>query len=121
MKLRIRGNSIRLRLTQAELAALLASGAVEDCVAFPSGESLRYRLESGAESAAAELGARGILARFPADAVRRWAQPDQVSLQAEQPLDGGDSLKLLDEKDFRCLSPREDDDGADLFPNPELR
>jgi len=46
------------------------------------------------------------------------AQPDEVSLQAEQPLGDGENLKLLVEKDFRCLSPREGEDDADLFPNP---
>jgi Family of unknown function (DUF7009) len=118
MKLRVRGNSIRLRLSQADLASLLASGAVEERLAFPSGQSLSYRLESGAESAAAELSDRGIVVRFPAEALRRWAQPDKVSLQAEQPLGGGDSLQLLVEKDFKCLNPREAEDDADLFPNP---
>ena len=118
MKLRVRGNSIRLRLSQADLESLLATGAVEERVTFPAGRSLRYRLESGAGSATADLGDGGIVVRFPVEAIRRWAQPDEVSLEAEQPLGEGECLKLLVEKDFRCLSPREGEDDADLFPNP---
>ena len=118
MKLRIRGNSIRLRLSQADLELLLATGAVEERVTFPAGQSLRYRLESGAESAAADLLDRGIVIRFPVEAIERWAQPEEVSLEAEQPLRDGERLKLLVEKDFRCLNSREGEDDADLFPNP---
>jgi len=119
MKLRVRGNSIRLRLAQSEVAALLATGAVEECLSFPAGESLRYRLERSAEAdAAAQFCDGAIAVRFPATVIDRWGQSAEVSMQAEQPLAGGESLRLLVEKDFRCLSPRDDEDDADLFPNP---
>lgn len=119
MKLRVRGNSIRLRLSQTDLATLLEAGAVEDGVAFPSGQLLRYRLESGAELAAtAQFNDRTILVRFPAQAIRRWARPDEVTLRAEQPLGDRESLTLLVEKDFKCLSTSEGEDDAELFPNP---
>ena len=119
MKLRVRGNSIRLRLTQTEVATLLATGAVEECLNFPTGEALRYRLERAtAADTAARLCDGKIVIRFPAAIVDRWGQSAEVSMQAEQPLGGGESLRLLVEKDFRCLSPRDDEDDADLFPNP---
>ncbi|GIT14245.1 MAG: hypothetical protein CM1200mP36_00010 [Gammaproteobacteria bacterium] len=37
----------------------------------------------------------------------------------EQSLDDGGRLKILVEKDFVCLAPREgEEDEADMFPNP---
>ena len=118
MKLRIRGNSIRLRLSQSDLATLLDGGAVEDCVAFPAGPVLTYRLESSAgESAAAEYGTDRVVIRFPAVDIEVWSRPEEVALRAALPLGDG-ILELLVEKDFKCLSPRAGEDAADLFPNP---
>lgn len=118
MKLRILGNSIRLRLSQSDVAALLDGGAVEDSIVFPAGPVLTYRLESCAgESAEADYDNNRVVVRFPAADIEAWAQPAEVTLHAELPL-GDDRLELLVEKDFRCLSPRDREDDADLFPNP---
>jgi len=118
MKLRIRGNSIRLRLSQTDLSMLLNGGVVEDSVAFPAGPVLTYRLEtSSGESAAAEYASDRVAIRFPAGEIEAWAQPEEVALRAELPAGDG-LLELLLEKDFRCLSPRVGEDDADLFPNP---
>ncbi|HSG65808.1 MAG TPA: hypothetical protein VLD39_12440, partial [Gammaproteobacteria bacterium] len=66
MKLRIRGNSIRLRLSPDDLATLVRSGAVEDSVSFPGGQRLRYRLESArADEGRAELAGPAIIVQFP--------------------------------------------------------
>lgn len=119
MKLRIRGNSIRLRVSPEDLATLLGSGVVEEAVSFPAGRALRYRLESVADApASAELTGTAIVVRFPADAVSRWSEPGEVAMRAEQALAGGQTLHLLVEKDFECLVPREGEDQDALFPNP---
>ena len=120
MKLRVLGNSVRLRLSQTDLATLLAGGAVEESVSFPSGGALRYRLERArVEVALADYRDGAIVLRFPAEAVDRWARPQEVSMRAELSLGAGEVLKLLVEKDFRCLSPRGDEEDADdLFANP---
>jgi len=118
MKLRIRGNSIRLRLSQGDLAALLDGGAVEDSVVFPAGPVLTYRLEMGAgESAEADYATDRVVIRFPVAEIETWARPDEVTMRAELPLGDG-LLELLVEKDFRCLSPRDGEDDTDLFANP---
>lgn len=118
MKLRVLGNSIRLRLSQSDLTALLDSGAVEENVVFPAGPVLTYRLESSeADDAEADFSDGRVVVRFPALDIERWAQPEQVTMRAELSLGDG-QLELLVEKDFRCLSPREGEDDSDLFPNP---
>ncbi len=44
MKLRIKGDSLRLRLTQGEVTALDTGGVVEEKVRFGGGAALIYRL-----------------------------------------------------------------------------
>lgn len=118
MKLRILGNSIRLRLSQGDLATLLDRGAIEESVVFPAGPTLIYRLESHAgESAEADYANDRIVVRFPVAAIEKWSRPHEVTMQAALPL-GNDRLELLVEKDFQCLSPRDGEDDSDLFPNP---
>ena len=49
MKLRLQGNSVRLRLTRSEVERLRETGLVEESVDFGPGELLAYRLQSRLE------------------------------------------------------------------------
>jgi hypothetical protein len=42
----------------------------------------------------------------------------QISLEAEQPLNADEKLKLLIEKDFACLVGRAAEEDAGAFPHP---
>ena len=119
MKLRIRGNSVRIRLSQSEMARLAADGAVEDAVAFAPGERLGYRVvvREDADAAAAYESDR-VTITLPRARFERWLLPEEVSIRAEQPLGGEDRLLILVEKDFTCLTPRQGEEDSDLFPNP---
>ena len=55
----------------------------------------------------------------PTEILTIWANSNEVSLLYELSLDHDNVLKLLIEKDFACLTPREDEDESDLFPHPE--
>jgi hypothetical protein len=123
MKIRMRGNSVRVRLTRGEVARLAAEGRVEEATEFGPGPGGRlvYSLESSDE-------ARGLGARFsegrirltvPADAAERWAASDEVSLESEQQLGVGPSLRILVEKDFACLTKRAGEEDADTYPHPQ--
>ena len=125
MKLRILGNSVRFRVSQAELAQLTTDGYVEDSVAFGPGAWLVYRLEvvdsgtgAAAESISAGYDGNGVRVVLPRAIVDVWQQPEEVSIRGEQALPDGDNLNILVEKDFTCLIPREGEDQSDLFPNP---
>lgn len=120
MKLRIRGNSVRLRVSQSELDDLTAAGFTEDRVRFAPGAELVYRLAVAPEGPLrAELAEGRISVTMPRREFERWLQPDEVSVRGEQRIDGDDRLAILVEKDFACLAPREGEDESDLFPNPE--
>lgn len=120
MKLRIRGNTIRLRLTQGEVDTFLSSGRVEEFTHLGPGERLVYALEASAT--ASDLAARfdgGRLTVFvPEAAARDWATTEQVGLEGEQPVEAGTLLSILVEKDFECLHRRPTEDDADTFPHP---
>lgn len=120
MKLRIRGNTLRFRLTQGEVDALAASGRVEDGVTFGPGARLVYALATSARAAAPEARLEGarVEVTLPEAAVRAWASTEQVGIEADQAIEGGGSLRLLVEKDFACLKPRTGEDDEDAFPNP---
>ena len=46
MKLRLQGNSVRLRLTRSEVERLRETGLVEESVDFGAGAALAYRLQT---------------------------------------------------------------------------
>ena len=120
MKLRIRDNSIRIRLTRTEVDSLRSSGSVAAATGFPGGREFQYRVESSPAivNPAAFFSDNTISVRLPESAVLAWATTGQVSLPGEQVLDDGAKLTILVEKDFTCLAPREGEDESDMFPHP---
>lgn len=122
MKLRIRGNSIRLRLGESEIAQLAKTGRVSESTPFSAlpGNQLTYTVVTSA--AESEISARlldnEIKVTVPEVLGRGWANSAQVGLKHEQRIDGGVSLSIVIEKDFRCLEPRPGEDQSDSFPNP---
>lgn len=121
MKLRIRDNSIRLRLSQSEVATIRSVGIVGGKVTFAADSRLVYCLESSPACVdpAARFADGELLVRLPEAIVIQWADSDEISIEATQSLDDGDSLKILIEKDFACLTPREEEDESDLYPHPQ--
>ena len=121
MKLRIRDNSVRLRLTRTEVDTLRETGVVIATTGFPGGREFRYRVESSPASVnpGALFSDNMITVRLPETAVLAWATTEQVSLAGEQLLDDGEKLAVLVEKDFACLAPREGEDESDMYPHPQ--
>ncbi len=119
MKLRILGNSVRIRVSQVELAQIVSAGQVEEIVEFGGGAHLTYRVRTVPVGAiAAFYHGHCVSVELPNSAVERWQQPEEVSIRGEQVLPGGGKLKILVEKDFVCLAPRDGEDQSSLFPNP---
>ncbi len=122
MKLRLLDDSIRLRLSRGEVTTADEHGVVEGQTRFPDGSVFTFALEAlegSSKPSAAYTGDRMVV-RLPAAEIAAWAGDDSaVSLTGELELPLGGPLKLLVEKDFRCLSPREGEDQSDLFTNPD--
>ena len=120
MKLRIRDNSIRLRLERSEVDTLRDKGLVAAKTGFPGGRDLGYVVESSPASVTpgAVLSDSTVTVRLPETIVLAWANSEQVSIVGEQRLGEGDTLSILVEKDFACLAPRDGEDESDMFPHP---
>ena len=120
MKLRIRGNSIRLRLTQREVAEFEANGKVEERTEFGSGQAFSYALVRGEneDRTRAEFDGVGIRVVLAEGEARRWTDSDQVGIEAVQPLRPDSQLRILIEKDFACLADRQGEEDTNAFPNP---
>ncbi len=119
MKLRIKGNALRLRLTQGEIAALAAAGEVRERTEFPGGAVLTYRVSS--QNKIKEISVRYennlIDFQIPEALCAQWCGTEQVTLSAAAPVASG-TVQVVLEKDFACLVPRAGEDESDHFPNP---
>jgi len=124
MKLRIKGNSIRLRLGQSEVRQLANDGVVAEFTDF--GDSCSQRFEYALHAVfddptvSARFADGRMIVRVPAGAVREWAQTDQIGIRAVQRTTDGSELRILIEKDLECIEPAADESQEDAFPNPQL-
>jgi len=122
MKLRIKGNTLRLRLLRSEVDRLSHSGVVSDEIRFgvETDQALKYTIAAsdGVDVATAQFNDNQILILVPDTDALDWTTTDRVGIEATQ--DVGDSavLSIVIEKDFECTSRPDDHDRADAFPNP---
>jgi hypothetical protein len=121
VKLRLLEDSIRLRLSQSDVAEVDRGGVVEGRTRFPGGAAFTFALEALPQGPCnASYDRDRLVVGLPAEEISRWAHDDTaVSLHGEVDLPGGERLQLLVEKDFQCLTARPDEDQSDLFVNPE--
>lgn len=111
MKLRIKGNSIRLRLLKSEVEALSEHGYVSDEVLFPS-RPLFYSLLISDEVTKVEARYEGdrIMTILPRNVAEGWINGEDISIEGYS---GG--INILVEKDLVCVGRPEDPDNADAF------
>ena len=103
MKLRIDDQSLRLRLSASDVAALEESGKVDLETAFSSEVVLTVRLKTtGADCIGASFGDGLITVELPETYVRGWGQSDRVGFEEVQPTGTGDTLRIVVEKDLDC-------------------
>ena len=99
MKLRIRDDSIRLRLGRGEVTRLQAKGLIEATTHFPKpvGSTLSYALHATPRDNRPQcvFDNSRIVISFPRDLVTRGATSDEVAMQAELPFREGKLLKVL--------------------------
>ena len=105
MKLRFEDNSIRLRLSEAEVAHFAETGRV--AVVVPLGptehENLTYALErTESEEFRITHGAGAIVVKVPAALAAHWTSTDQTGLSATLMMVQNQPIKVLIEKDLDC-------------------
>ena len=122
MKLRLHRNSIRFRLSQSEVAELNEHGLLSESISFgiEQENQISYVLEqTQRENIYSTFQNNRLKVYIPQASVNSWAgNPEQVGIYAELLLAEGNLLKVIIEKDFKCLVDRPGEEEGDLYPNP---
>ncbi|HEV7230132.1 MAG TPA: hypothetical protein VGO45_02320 [Bacteroidia bacterium] len=119
MKLRIKGNSLRMRVSKSELELFAKQDWLEERIEFGT-SCLIYRLESNqrANMLSAEMVANKITVRLPDAMKKEWTGSDVVGFENKINTQNGKTLSILIEKDFVCIDNSMEDQ-SDNFPNPK--
>lgn len=120
MKIRIKGDTLRLRLSQTEVRQLADNYRLSESISFGADQRLIYSLSRSNESDSLQASFRSgeIAVVLPDDLALAWANSEEVSLEGRQPIIADRQLHILVEKDFQCLADRPGEDEEDLFPHP---
>jgi hypothetical protein len=123
MNLRIKGNSLRLRLLKSEVERFAHAGVVSDEIRFgvDTDQALKYSIAAsdGVDVVTAQFHDNQILVLLPESTALDWTTTtERVSIETAQDVGEDTVLSILIEKDFECTARPDDPDNADSFPNP---
>jgi len=120
MKLRIKGNSMRLRVSPSEMKRLISAGRIEEVIHFgPEPDArLTYALEQAAsnQQIAVRYRPQEVTVVLSTENALNWAEGDEVGIYGVLDVGNG-QLTLAVEKDFACLDSNEGNE--DTFANPK--
>ena len=121
MKLRLKGNSLRLRVTPSELQRLHLGERIQEEIVFSSDPEarLKYILEVGSHSPPVQVSFASpeIVVSISQDQMTSWSGEHQVGIYVSLPLAEEKALEVSIEKDFACLDLT-DKENEDTFANP---
>src|SRR6201989_3025237 len=107
MKLRIKGNSMRLRVSRSELTRFLAGERVAETIRFAAAPEakLTYVLERGRHSGGGSVryGTQEVTVSLSAEQAQSWSQESEVGVYTQVDLAAEGALEVIVEKDFACL------------------
>jgi hypothetical protein len=114
MKIRIKGNSLRYRLTRTDVERFTTDGYLEEQTDF--GDTvLIYALQSSeGDELTAAFNNNKITLFMPQTMASEWVLSDKVGFENNK-----SGFYLLIEKDFKCLDNVAEDQ-SDNYPNPLL-
>ena len=125
MKLRIKGNSIRLRLLRSEVERFAVNGIISDEVRFGTAtdQALRYAIAAsdGVEEVTVQFSDNQILVLLPESIAMKWTSGHGVGIETSIDVGNNTDLSVLIEKDFECIDRPDDPDRADAYPNPLVK
>ena len=120
MKLRIKDDSIRLRLSEIDLNELREHHEIMASCRVGQNQVLNYgiKISSVNESIEAEFLESNLTITLGTNQAQNWMETDQVGFDTRIDNESTESLYILIEKDWQCLKPRPNEDESSLFPNP---
>lgn len=114
MKLRFKGNTLRLRLNQTEVRRLAEGATLKETVSFPGNADLSYVLSAAAISGATF--SDGIIRiSAPLDALSKWAAGEDIGLYLDFAA-APEPLRVAIEKDLECVDGPAEERNLDAFP-----
>jgi hypothetical protein len=118
MKLRIKGNSIRIRLSKTEVDELASGSSLTETTDFGS-KSFGYKVQpvTNGTGLSASYEKEVITLYVPGSLLADWPTNSVVGFESMMPLENSGRLHLLLEKDFKCLD-KTIEDQSDFFDNP---
>jgi len=122
MKVRIKGNFVRYRLSKIDVELLSSCGVVEEKTCFKNNQLFSYSLRSKEEikNLDADFNNGHLTIYIPAEDAKNWVNNKKVGYRNTINIDIKNILVLLIEKDFQCLDETEEDQ-SDNYPNPIAR
>ena len=112
MKIRIKNNGLRYRLTHSEVEAFARDGVFKEKIQIGD-DALTYILQRTAEEELSASFKNNIITMLvPEKMADEWTGTDKVGFEHKT-----NDLHLLVEKDFTCLD-NVDEDQSDNYPNP---
>lgn len=120
MKIRIKGHTVRFRLTRSEVAQLAKTGRFSETTRFP-GNVFTYAIETTdtGTQLSADFSGQTVTLYLPAPLAKEWTGTNMVGLDAYMDTGEEQKLYLLLEKDFKCLDETTEDQ-SDNYDNPLL-
>lgn len=121
MKIRIKGNFVRFRLTKTEVEIFCKTGSYEETTSFQQ-KTFTYALKAkkGIEVLDASFDNDTITMFLSENEQASWASSNRVGFKGTIDLGNGQQLELLLEKDFVCMDEVEEDQ-SDNYPNPNVK
>ncbi|MBF8456840.1 hypothetical protein IV494_06545 [Kaistella sp. G5-32] len=118
MKIRIKGNSIRLRLTKTDIQNLKEKGIVEEKTIIGTQEIFKYSLviDEKISTISAEFQANKITVFLSKNEAEILTETDEITVDGSQNNGEEKGLFLLVEKDLQCLDITREDQ-ADMYEN----
>ena len=119
MKIRMRRNSIRLRLTKTEVDSLSKIGFYTEETNFPN-NTLVYKISAKDTIEAMEASFKGntITVYIPKKDCLDWPTNTKIGFQNTLKIDQDNTLSIMVEKDFVCMDETVEDQ-TDNYPNPK--
>lgn len=120
MKIRIKGNSIRYRLTKSEVETLAKTGYYKEETNFGE-KTFAYAIKANGETQELDVSfnKHTITLYMNKSKSLEWPNNGIVGYSSEIETPHGQILSLLLEKDFVCMDGTNEDQ-SDNYPNPKL-
>lgn len=116
MKIRINGNSVRMRLNPEEVEELVQKGTAQDTCTFPNAV-FSYEIQaSQGHEIEAKFEHNAVRVLIPEESLNDWDKDSRVGFEHNT----SEGLFILIEKDFQCLHPRKHEKEEHLYPNPSV-